>query len=54
MEPIYRKLWAGSLLKWSDLSLDPSSKVKRGYPNLKSGYNLLIFGPTVSGCETDL
>ena len=31
----YRKSWAGNLLMWSDLTLDPSFKVKRGYPNLK-------------------
>ena len=29
------KSWAGNLLVWSDLTLDPSFKVKRGYPNLK-------------------
>ena len=26
----YRKSWAGDLLVWSDLTLDPSFKVKRG------------------------
>ena len=26
----HRKSWAGSLLIWSDLTLDPSFKVKRG------------------------
>ena len=26
----YRKSWAGNLLVWSDLTLDPSFKVKRG------------------------
>ena len=31
----YRKLWAENLLMWSDLTLSPSSKVKRGKPNLK-------------------
>ena len=30
-----RKSWAGNLLVWSDLTLDPSFKVKQGYPNLK-------------------
>ena len=34
-KPTYRKSWAGKLLVWSDLTLDPSFKVKRGYPNLK-------------------
>ena len=31
----YRKSWAVNLLIWSDLTLSPSSKVKRGQPNLK-------------------
>ena len=35
MKPTYRKLWAGNILMWSDLTLDPSFRVKRGYPNLK-------------------
>ena len=30
-----RKSWAGNLLMWSDLTLSPSFKVKRGQPNLK-------------------
>ena len=34
-KPTYRKSWAGNLFTWSDLTLDPSFKVKRGYPNLK-------------------
>ena len=34
-KPTYRKSWAGNLLVWSDLSLDPSFKVKRGEPRLK-------------------
>ena len=29
-KPTYRKLWAGNLLVGSDLTLDPSFKVKRG------------------------
>ena len=29
-KPIYRKSWAGNLLVWSDLTLEPSFKVKRG------------------------
>ena len=28
--PTYRKSWAGNLLMWSDLTLDPSFKVKCG------------------------
>ena len=31
----YKKSWAGNLLVWSDLTLDPSFKVKQGWPNLK-------------------
>ena len=34
-KPTYRKSWAGNLLAWSDLTLGPSFKVKRGQPNLK-------------------
>ena len=34
-KPTYRKSWAGNLLVWSDLTLSPSFKVKRGYPSLK-------------------
>ena len=29
-KPTYRKSWAGNLLVWSNLTLDPSFKVKRG------------------------
>ena len=29
MKPTYRKSWAGNLLMWSDLALDPSFKVKQ-------------------------
>ena len=29
-KPVYRKSWAGNLLVWSDLTVDPSFKVKRG------------------------
>ena len=35
MKPTDRKSLAGNLLVWSDLTLDPSFKVKQGYPNLK-------------------
>ena len=34
-KPMYRKPWAGNLLVWSDLTLGPSFKVKRGKQNLK-------------------
>ena len=30
-----QETWAGNLLMWSDATLDPSFKVKQGYPNLK-------------------
>ena len=29
-KPTYRKSWAGNLLVWSDLTLDPAFKVKQG------------------------
>ena len=29
-KPTYRKSWAGNLLVWSDLTLDPLFKVKQG------------------------
>ena len=29
-KPTYRKSWAGNLLVWSDLTLDPAFKVERG------------------------
>ena len=35
MKPTYRKSWTGNLLMWSDLTLDPSFEVKRGYPKVK-------------------
>ena len=35
VKPIYRKSCTANLLMWSDLTLDPSFKVKRGKPNLK-------------------
>ena len=35
MKLAYRKSWAGNLLKWSDLTLGLSLKVKRGYASLK-------------------
>ena len=35
MKPTYRKSCAANPLMWSDMTLDPSFKVKRGYPNLR-------------------
>ena len=29
-KPTYRKSWGGNLLVWSDLTFDPSFKVKQG------------------------
>ena len=41
-KPTYRKSWAGNLLVWSDLTLGPSFKVKRGHPNLKVPLSRLL------------
>ena len=38
----------------ADLTLDPSFKVKQGYPYLKSAYNSLIIGPRGLQCKTNL
>ena len=35
MKPPYRKSWPENFLMWSDLTMSPSFKVKRGQPNLK-------------------
>ena len=35
MKQTYRKSWARNLLMCSDLTLGPSFKVKRGYPDLE-------------------
>ena len=35
VKPTYRKSWAWNLLMWSDLTLSPCFKVKRGQPKLK-------------------
>ena len=35
MEPSYRKSCAANLLMWSDLTLDPSFKIKQGYLNVE-------------------
>ena len=42
VKPPYRKSWAGNLLMWSDLTLSPSFKVKRGQPNLKGFISRLL------------
>ena len=39
---------------WSDLTLGPSFKVKRGQPNLKRAYNSFIIDPRGLQCETNL
>ena len=41
-KPTYRKSWAENLLAWSDLTLGPSFKVKRGQPNLKVPITCLL------------
>ena len=46
-KPTYRKLWAGNLLMWSDLTLDPSFKVMRGQPNLKVLITCLLLVPEI-------
>ena len=50
-KPTYRKSWAGNLLAWSNLTLGPSFKVKRGQPNLKVLVTslLLVLGWESSG-----
>ena len=45
-KPTYRKSWAGNLLM-SDLTLDPSFKVKGGEPNLKVLITRLLLVPEV-------
>ena len=42
VKPRYRKSWAGNLLMWSDFTLSPSFKVKRGQPNLKGFITRLL------------
>ena len=46
-KPTYRKSWAGNLLVWSDLTLDPSFKVKRGQPKVKVPITRLLLVPEV-------
>ena len=48
MKSTYRKSWAGNLLMWSDLALDPSSKGSNDgscvlVSCLSSGYNMHWF-----------
>ena len=47
MEPTYRKSCAGHLVMWTDLTLDPSFKVKLGKPNLKVLITYLLSVPEV-------
>ena len=39
-KPTYRKSWAGNLFVCSDLTLDPSFKVKRGYCICSTSLNM--------------
>ena len=48
-KPTYRKSWAGNLLVWSDLTLDPSFQGQTRIAKLKSAYNSLIIGLTGLG-----
>ena len=54
MKTTYRKSWAGNLLMWSDLSLDPLLQGQTTIAKLKSAYNLLIVVPGGLQCETYL
>ena len=54
MKPTSRKSWAGNLLMWSKLALDPLFQGQMRTANLKSAYSLLIIGPRGLQCETDL
>ena len=48
------KSWAGNLLMWSDLILDPLLQGQMSIAKLKSAYNSLIIGPRGLQCETNL
>ena len=48
------KSWAGILLMWSDLTLDPLLQDQTRIPKLKSAYSLLIIVPRGLQCETNL
>ena len=54
MKPTYRKSWAGNLLMWLDLTLDPLLQGQTRIAKLKSPYNSLIIGPRGLQCETNL
>ena len=54
MKPTYRKSWAGNLLVWSDLTLDPLLQGQTRIAKLKSAHNLLIIGPRGLECDTNL
>ena len=44
-KPTCGKSWAGNLLIWSDLTLDPLLQGQMRIAKLKSAYNSLIIGP---------
>ena len=48
-KPAYRKSWAGNLLVWSDLTLEPLLDGQMRTAKLKSAYNSLIIGPRCLG-----
>ena len=48
-KPTFAKSWAGNLLMWSDLTVDPLLQGQTRIAKLKSAYNLLIIGRTGLG-----
>ena len=48
-KPTYRKSWAGNLLVWSDLTLDPLLQGQTRIAKLKIAYNSLIIAHTGLG-----
>ena len=54
MKPTNRKSWAGNLLMWPDLTLDPPLEGQMRIAKFKSAYNLLIIGPRGLQCEPNL
>ena len=47
MKPIHTKSWAGTLLMYSDLALDPLLQGQTTIAKRKSVDNLFIIGPRV-------
>ena len=53
-KPTYRKSWAGKVLVWSDLTLDPSFQGQTRIAKFKSAYNSLIIGFRGLQCPINL